>query len=446
MGAHARELLVSGAMALALSVAGAFAFAVESAFADGGSLQVATVTSGTWQHDAAGWHYLDSGNNPVKGDWVVTTTGPSIGGLPAGQHRYWIDADGLLAQNRVIDPATPRDAGALAPKTYVYATQFGFPATGRTVVGNNVYLSRANGKLETGNKRGFLTTKRYGVAKGKKARLYYINPKTHAITFGEPVKVSSKFGYVYAPNSQGYLLRGLKRVDKNHVVLAQKNGRICNKKGWLVTSRYAGSQQKYRIERTSKNKKLLGARIGMFKVKGKRYYGKRNGALMRDTWKRFKKGGKLYRISKSGVITVDKVVSRMIRLAQRYSSRSRYLIMVDIDDPRVVVFQGSRGRWRVKYIWNCCTGARGTPTVVGTFSIGIKGYSFGEWKGYSCYYYSQISGDYLFHSQMYYPHTRRLKDGAMGRRCSHGCVRLNIDNAHWIYSHVPSGTTVACIR
>jgi len=30
----------------------------------------------------------------------------------------------------------------------------------------------------------------------------------------------------------------------------------------------------------------------------------------------------------------------------------------------------------------------------------------------------------------------------LGRRASHGCIRLTVDNAKWIYSNCPVGTTV----
>ena len=35
-----------------------------------------------------------------------------------------------------------------------------------------------------------------------------------------------------------------------------------------------------------------------------------------------------------------------------------------------------------------------------------------------------------------------LRDGRLGMALSHGCVRLDINNAKWIYDNIPSGTTV----
>lgn len=69
-----------------------------------------------------------------------------------------------------------------------------------------------------------------------------------------------------------------------------------------------------------------------------------------------------------------------------------------------------------------------------------KGYVFGH--GYSCYYYTQFYNDYLFHSVLYNEGTRVVQDGRLGQHLSHGCVRLAIENAKWIYDNIPCGTKV----
>jgi lipoprotein-anchoring transpeptidase ErfK/SrfK len=79
--------------------------------------------------------------------------------------------------------------------------------------------------------------------------------------------------------------------------------------------------------------------------------------------------------------------------------------------------------------------------VRGVFSLGAKGYSFSG-DGHTCYWYSQIYGDYLFHSILYHEGTFDVLDGRLGMNLSLGCVRLHIDNAKWIYDEVPYGTTV----
>lgn len=122
------------------------------------------------------------------------------------------------------------------------------------------------------------------------------------------------------------------------------------------------------------------------------------------------------------------------------TSTTGWLLMVDTSNCVVGVYSGSRGHWTNTALWSCAVGNPWTPTVTGQFSVGLKGYSFGS--GYTCYYWTQFFGDYLFHSVLYYQGTHTLMDGTLGRPASHGCVRLPIEQAKWIYDVIPSRTTV----
>lgn len=91
----------------------------------------------------------------------------------------------------------------------------------------------------------------------------------------------------------------------------------------------------------------------------------------------------------------------------------------------------------------CTSGASNTPTVKGSFTIKSRGLSFGEDKGYSCWYWTQFYGDYLFHTVLYSKGSKtNIIDGRLGINASHGCVRLSMDDAKWIYDNIPSGTKV----
>lgn len=97
----------------------------------------------------------------------------------------------------------------------------------------------------------------------------------------------------------------------------------------------------------------------------------------------------------------------------------------------------------------CSTGAWATPTVLGEYRVTGKGYSFGS--GHTCYYYyyyyyTQFFGDYLIHSVTYYQNTFTIMEGKMGVNISHGCVRLPIDHAKWIYDNIPYYTKVVTYR
>ncbi len=130
----------------------------------------------------------------------------------------------------------------------------------------------------------------------------------------------------------------------------------------------------------------------------------------------------------------------MFNKAQGYSSATNYLILVDTANCRVGVYQGSYGSWTPTKEFICSPGAPSTPTVKGQFTVQEKGYVFGS--GYSCYYYTQFYGAYLFHSVLYRQNSDVILDGRLGQQLSHGCVRLAIENAKWIYDYIPRGTKV----
>ena len=132
----------------------------------------------------------------------------------------------------------------------------------------------------------------------------------------------------------------------------------------------------------------------------------------------------------------------MMRLrANAYSSSTGYIALVNRTTHKVGIFQGWQGNWKCIQYWDCSDGAPSTPTVEGVFRVGSKGHHF--YSGSSiCYWYTQFYGNYLFHSVLYNRYSGALADGRLGMALSHGCVRLHIDNAKWIYDNIPVGTTV----
>lgn len=126
--------------------------------------------------------------------------------------------------------------------------------------------------------------------------------------------------------------------------------------------------------------------------------------------------------------------------AQSYSSNTNWLILVDTSRCITSIYTGSWNNWTLNRRYVCSTGKASTPTVIGEYQVYGKGYSFGH--GYTCYYYTQFYGDYLFHSSPYYVNSNRVMDPTMGVPSSAGCVRLEIQNAKWIYDNIPYGTKV----
>lgn len=122
------------------------------------------------------------------------------------------------------------------------------------------------------------------------------------------------------------------------------------------------------------------------------------------------------------------------------ASATNYLLAVDTATCRTGVFRGSQGAWQPVFYWQCGPGTPSTPTVKGEYTVTAKGYSFGH--GYTCYYYTQFYGDYLFHSIKYDQGTFNVQDGRLGTPVSEGCVRLSLENAKWIWDNIPLRTKV----
>lgn len=124
----------------------------------------------------------------------------------------------------------------------------------------------------------------------------------------------------------------------------------------------------------------------------------------------------------------------MLNKAQGYSSGTGYLIMVNRATHKVGVFKGSQGNWSYQHYWSCVTGAPGSPTITGVYrTTGYKRMSLTtDSRARWC---TQISGGYFFHTIL-------ASESELGNSLSHGCVRLAIPSAQWIYNNVGRGTTV----
>lgn len=143
-----------------------------------------------------------------------------------------------------------------------------------------------------------------------------------------------------------------------------------------------------------------------------------------------------------GTLTMSASQLAMYKRAQGYGSPTDWLILLDNDECWVGVFRYEGGRWLMERYFRCSNGKGSTPTVRGTYYVGAKGYTFGSDQGHACYWYTQIYGDYLFHSTLYQPYSFYHLDSRLGMHLSNGCVRLHIDNAKYIYDYVPYNTKI----
>ena len=146
-----------------------------------------------------------------------------------------------------------------------------------------------------------------------------------------------------------------------------------------------------------------------------------------------------FAVDKYGKASLDSVDWK----AQNYFSSTNYLILVNRSLHKVSIYRRSEGMWSPIKKWYCGDGKSSTPTIEGSFTVGIKMLYFDSGSA-RCWYATQFSGNYLFHSVLYYQNSwpSTVMDGRVGEGVSHGCVRLQVDNAEWIYDNIPRGTKV----
>lgn len=119
----------------------------------------------------------------------------------------------------------------------------------------------------------------------------------------------------------------------------------------------------------------------------------------------------------------------------KIKSETNYFIYVDLENFMTYVYRKEES-WNIIKSYICTIGKPTTPTIKGYYKVGVKGDYFGVNQGYKCLYYTQIKGNYLFHS-IIYNLNGSVKDGRLGMALSDGCVRLETINAKWIWDNVP---------
>ncbi|KSV58877.1 L,D-transpeptidase [Acetivibrio ethanolgignens] len=122
-----------------------------------------------------------------------------------------------------------------------------------------------------------------------------------------------------------------------------------------------------------------------------------------------------------------------------------YLIKVNKKMCTVTIYeQDKKGKYTVPVKAMLCS--TGAETPLGTFKTPSK-YRWrllvGDvWGQYS----TRIVNGVLFHSVWYYSKNEATLSNRqfnnLGKMVSHGCVRLNVEDAKWIYDNCPLGTTV----
>ncbi len=142
-------------------------------------------------------------------------------------------------------------------------------------------------------------------------------------------------------------------------------------------------------------------------------------------------------------LAISKAKARLDAKANKTSSATSYLLLCDRSICYTAVYTGSKGHWKRVKFWRCCVGASSTPTPKGSYTVQGKEPVFhGKENAYSCYYgvVFDSAREMMFHSVGYKNNGSQAdKDiifSNLGQWASHGCVRLELKNAKWLYDHV----------
>ena len=423
-----------------------------------------TVTDGAAQVDGT-WYAFDASGHMASSGWALTGgswyLAEGSGALKTGWQRangtwyYLSPADAKMATgDTVVDGKSYHldDSGAMVASTWVrdaagvwrwygadgalVATIDGLDVTfadgsvksGLTQVGSTWYLLETN-VIQTGEQ----------VVDGK---THLFDEKTGEAVVGwqksadgswlhYDAQGAAQTGWVrdgswyYLDPETGIMQTGWVNVDGTWYLLS---GSGAMRTGWA----WDGSAWYY-LESWG------GMHTGWLSLNGTWYFLDYDGGYMHTGWTWA--GGQYYWFNEDGSLgSIDCAWWDMLQWAQSYYSSTNWLMLTDTSGCRTAIYYGHHGAWRPVKEWICSPGAPATPTVTGEFTVTGKGYSFGN--GFTCYYYTQFYGDYLYHSVLYYQNSFRVMDGRLGMHLSLGCVRLDIDNAKWIYDNIPYGTKV----
>ena len=450
--------LLAGVCALAV-IAGGIGYAPAAAQASELTAPVVTVFDTSTSEVQNGLVTDDDGVTYYYIDGVMQT-----GWVTIDNNKYYFDkTSGAMQTDRMLigDYYYYFDTSTGIMQTgwvSIDAGKMYFKSGGRQVFGSQkidgdyYYFDTSSGIMQTGwlklnNKKYYYNTdgkQAFGFCKIDGSR-YYFDESTGVMQTGW-VKVDSKKYYF---KSNGKEVFGKKKINGSYYFFNKKTGVM--KTGWRTQNgkkyyyKANGKQAFGKVKAGSSsyyfNLKSGAMKTGWITIDGKKYYFNKSTGKMATGAQKI--SGTYYFFSKKGVLQGTLTNSMDIK-AQKYSSSTNYLILVNLSYHQVRIYSGSKNNWKNIKSCTCTNGKSSTPTVTGVYTVGNKGLYFDTGTRGRCWYYTQFHGNYLFHSVIYdrssSPTT--IIDGQLGTAASHGCVRLALANAKWIYDNIPTGTTV----
>ena len=175
----------------------------------------------------------------AKGGWVVSSA------YGQGLQRYWIEVDEHAAK-----------VGYSTSGWAHYTTSGGYVLRGVYKDGDVVYAADNDGRLG-GGRSGWVVSSDFGQGL---QRYWFDADGTLRVGY-------SSGGWDHYTTSEGYVARGKHQASDGSFYLANNDGKL-EKPGWVITSAYDGSIQRYYIDSATH-----AAKTGLFQVSGDWYFG-----------------------------------------------------------------------------------------------------------------------------------------------------------------------------
>ena len=366
-------------------------------FDGNGAMQIGWQKLGNWNYyfDPSG--KMVTGWQKIDGKWRHFSTG---GGMQTG----WQKIDGKWYY------LSPEDGGMITgwkkiDGSWYYFDPSGSMAKGWRQVNGNWYYLKTNGIMATGWNE-------------INNNWYFMFSSGSMATLWVPYK-----GYwYYLDPAKGGAMATTPRYCKtagntaNDYYFFYTNGKMGTGKGWKKNGAYW-------------------------------YYTHADGTLYRDTT--IKENGKSYYLDEYG-----RWGDLMDNKAQGYSSGTNYLILVDKSTFKVRVYKGSKNNWKRIKDWDCTHGGSDTPNGVFTIDDHVTKrdatWGWADFDFSSAAFACHISAGNYFHSILFNKGTRgnpyeqswKILDDELRTTYSHGCIRLELENAEWVWDNIPFGTKV----
>jgi len=137
-----------------------------------------------------------------------------------------------------------------------------------------------------------------------------------------------------------------------------------------------------------------------------------------------------------------------------YPPADTYKIVVNVYYQFITVYKkDASGNFSVPVRYMVCSsGSHSKPTPTGKFKLGKEHHRFGKFVTYGVFgqYWTQVTRNIFFHSLLYTARNAKTYTKSsyknLGKRASHGCIRLLVPDARWIYYNAAPGTAVEILR